>query len=300
MNLSLGTAQFGSVYGITNKGVAPSVDNVHQILDMFIDSGNAFLDTAQEYGDAHEKISTWCKTRDFTSNFDLNITTKIHIKSKSDIDLFEENVLKILAHMGLKKLYGILIHNPADLVDKKDCERLAVQFKNLKQSGLVKKTGISVYDPNELLNLYDKIPEIDIVQCPVNILDQRFLQPNIQKFCMQNNIELHARSLFLQGLLLADAIPANIVNHDVISVFKNYQQFIKAHGLKALQSCCLFFYQNRFKMDRWVVGFNCPKETAEFLDQINKIEVHAEICFDEFKTNEHYIDPRTWGYVTSC
>jgi len=228
MHLSLGTAQFGSVYGITNTYGIPSEYDVYRMLDMFFEAGHSFLDTAQEYGDAHKKISKWYQKNSLILKSQANITTKLYIKNKSDINLFKYNIERICEELGLGNLYGILIHNPASVVDADDCYRLNEQFKILKGSGVVKKTGVSVYTPQELLNLYDKIPEIDFIQCPANILDHRFLQPEIQNFCVQRNIEIHARSLFLQGLLLSAKTPEKLlINNDIINAIDVYKRFLK-------------------------------------------------------------------------
>ena len=59
------------------------------------------------------------------------------------------------------------------------------------------KIGVSVYTPEEL----DKyIDDIDIVQIPLSIADGRFLPflPKLRK----RGVEIHARSVFLRGMLL--------------------------------------------------------------------------------------------------
>jgi aryl-alcohol dehydrogenase-like predicted oxidoreductase len=300
MNLSLGTAQFGSKYGVTNTHGIPSEHAIYSMLDMFFAAGNSFVDTAQEYGDAHKKISNWYKKYSLTLKIQANITTKIHIKNKSDIILFKYKVESICEELGLNNLYGVLIHNPDVLIDVEDCCYLNEQFKILKKSTIVKKVGVSVYAPQELLYLYDKIPEINLIQCPINILDHRFLQPEIQSFCMRKNIEIHARSLFLQGLLLSVNLPEKLLsNNKIISVFEIYKKFLKTNNLTAIAACCLFAYQNRKKIARWVVGFNFPSELEEFILQVNQIIDQPNVSFDTF-VEKSYIDPRTWSYEQRC
>ena len=302
MKLSLGTAQFGSDYGITNTQGVSSEHDVNCVLSMFFEAGNSFLDTAQEYGDAHKKISQWRKKEYLSLSNDINVTTKIYIRNKKDIESFSCNVINICFGLGLKSLYGILVHNPSDLKDKESCQQLNHQFNLLKEQGVVKKTGISVYEPLEILNLYDNlsVTEIDLIQCPVNILDQRFLDPEIQDFCGRNNIEIHGRSLFLQGLLLIKDIPKHLENSEVRLSLKRYKDFLILNNLEPLEACCLFAHQHQDKIDRWVIGFNLPRELQEFLMQINNTDILSEVCFDDFKNKNCYIDPRTWEYARSC
>jgi aryl-alcohol dehydrogenase-like predicted oxidoreductase len=67
-----------------------------------------------------------------------------------------------------------------------------------KYLGLVKKYGISVYTPEQMMKAI-RYP-IDIIQVPCNIADNRFIPylPELHK----RGIEVHARSVFLQGALL--------------------------------------------------------------------------------------------------
>jgi aryl-alcohol dehydrogenase-like predicted oxidoreductase len=300
MKLCLGTAQFGGAYGITNINEMPSEDHVYKLLDVFFEAGYSFLDTAQEYGDAHKRISQWHQEKYSLSKSELNVITKIYIKSTRDIELFQDNVVKICEDLGLKSIYGILIHNPSNMQDLEGWGQINHQFKSLKELGIVKKTGVSVYTPTEFFSVYDKISEINIVQCPINVLDQRFLQPKIQGFFAKKGIEIHARSLFLQGLLLSASIPEKILNADVRRVLESYKKFLKKNQLTALEACYQFAYQNQKKVARWIVGFNLPRELEEFLFQINQRIVRSDISFDEFENNDSYIDPRTWSYIKSC
>jgi aryl-alcohol dehydrogenase-like predicted oxidoreductase len=59
------------------------------------------------------------------------------------------------------------------------------------------KRGISVYTPEQLLRVIDNI---DIVQIPLSIADNRFL-PFLPKL-RNKGVEIHARSVFMRGMLL--------------------------------------------------------------------------------------------------
>ncbi|MDC9519477.1 aldo/keto reductase, partial [Pseudoalteromonas sp. Angola-22] len=50
------------------------------------------------------------------------------------------------------------------------------QLEQLKAKGIVKRIGVSVYNPKELELLSERF-NLDLVQAPVNWLDQRFIQP---------------------------------------------------------------------------------------------------------------------------
>ena len=70
-----------------------------------------------------------------------------------------------------------------------------------KNKKLINKIGVSVYDVDELEEIIDT-HQIDIVQLPSNIFDQRFMKSGILARLKSLEVEIHARSTFLQGLLL--------------------------------------------------------------------------------------------------
>jgi aryl-alcohol dehydrogenase-like predicted oxidoreductase len=81
---------------------------------------------------------------------------------------------------------------------KGDCYALLAHDPN---AGLPKhktaKIGVSVYTPEELERYID---DINIVQLPLSIADGRFLSflPRLR----ERGVEIHARSIFMRGLLL--------------------------------------------------------------------------------------------------
>ncbi len=74
-------------------------------------------------------------------------------------------------------------------------------LKTIKLNGLVKKIGISIYDPSECEQVMN-LARIDIVQAPLNIVDRRLVVSGWLSRLHSEEIEIHTRSVFLQGLLL--------------------------------------------------------------------------------------------------
>ena len=73
----------------------------------------------------------------------------------------------------------------------------------LKKKKIIRKIGVSVYNTNELDKILDKY-KIDMVQLPLNLFNRTFLYKNYLKKLKKKNIEIHLRSIFLQGILLQD------------------------------------------------------------------------------------------------
>ena len=104
-----------------------------------------------------------------------------------------------------KKIYGVLIQNAEILLRLKGKEILSSLFK-LKKLGFFKKIGISIYDFKTLETILNKKLKIDFVQLPYNVFDQRFSNKRLINKLKKRKVEIHARSIFLQGLLVAQNI----------------------------------------------------------------------------------------------
>ena len=93
-----------------------------------------------------------------------------------------------------------MVHNANDLL-KPCAEKLYDHLKELKQAEKIEKIGVSVYEYSQLQSVLDNF-DIDLVQLPFNILDRRMIDSGMLGKLCRSNIEVHARSVFLQGLLL--------------------------------------------------------------------------------------------------
>lgn len=294
----LGTAQFGGHYGITNTSGCPSDSEIEKILNIFFEAGHFFLDTAEGYGNAHEKIGTWIKNNFNYSKNNVQIITKIFIKN--DLHLLKENVIRICEILNVNSLYSVLIHNPDSLVKKEDFYQLDETIKYLKQEKIIIKAGVSVYDPQDIYKYWNHAKELNIVQCPVSILDQRFIQSKTQLFCKEHAIEIHGRSLFLQGLLMGVSTSNKLKNKKVLKALNEYYNYLQNNKLTGLQACCIFALQNIAKIPFWVTGFNSAYEIQEFLWNMKEIENKNDFLSNMLFNSDYYIDPRTWSYIKTC
>ena len=103
-----------------------------------------------------------------------------------------------LQRLNAKCLKGYLAHG-FDAFKHKSIRQC---LNEAKEQGLVQKVGVSVYYPEEVSWLLEETIEFDIIQLPFNIFDQRF-RPLFTEL-KARDIEIHARSVFLQGLFFMD------------------------------------------------------------------------------------------------
>ena len=201
-NLAIGTAQFGLNYGVTNHRGRVTKDVVSNILKRANEYGIKYIDTAQDYGEAESVIGTTVPTEN-----KLNIISKL--KSQGDIPFDDEirttwqmlldNSLKALK---VKTMEGLLVHNARDL-KRKDSNILINWLKEIKSSGYVNNIGVSIYNQEDLMDLPLEI--LDIVQLPCSLYNQDPITKESIDEITRFNIKVHARSIYLQGLLVTPA-----------------------------------------------------------------------------------------------
>lgn len=287
--LGIGTAQFGIKYGL-NSEKKISLSEIKKIIE-YTDNQKSFgyLDTAPAYGNSESIIGNVLK-----KNHSFKIITKSDfikedVINTKVIEKFKKNFFFSLKKLKQKKIYSVLIHNSADLF-KKNSELLYGELKKLKKENLVQKIGVSVYNKKEIdmiLSYYD----FDIFQLPCNILDQRLIHNNTLEKLFSKKIEMHARSVFLQGLLLMKKKKLPIYFKEINKKIKKLNDQLRKYKITPLQAA-LSFVANLKKFETIVVGFNNFTHIKEIANcKFLKLPFPTD---DLFCDDEKFIDPRYW------
>lgn len=255
--ICLGTAQFGSTYGLTNKNKELSVDEIGEILSLAKDNHISFLDTAPTYGNAEYKLGN-LDIRDW------NIVTKVKTnKTISTDDIFSRSVEDSLNRLKIDNLYAVLIHNPKLFFDP-EIISLLNQLSELKNKGIIKKIGVSVYDSVEVDFILGNF-DVDIIQIPFNIIDGRMKENNTLDKLKRRNIEVHARSIYLQGLLLMDIKDQTQQFGNWESLWKLFNSFCLDNKITPLEACLRYVLQNP-QIDRVILGIDNYSQLEETIE----------------------------------
>ena len=231
--LILGTAQFGMNYGINNSTGKIQKSEVFEILKYAFQNGIELLDTAPVYGDAHKIIGEFHKELE---QIRYKVITKI--PANYPIDKLEELVDSFLFELNIDYIEVLHFHSINDYIS---CEKQMISevFNRLKASKKVKSFGVSIYENSEADVLNRGI--IDVVQLPFNLLDNTNQRGRLIEQLKQKKYEIHTRSVFLQGLLLKNAIDSPII--DLIPYLANVEQILKetpySKQVLALQYCLI-------------------------------------------------------------
>lgn len=289
MKLALGTVQFGLNYGIANLTGCLTTAEAKTILQRARACGMDTLDTAIAYGESETVlgqlgISEW------------NAITKLPPVPDDCHDVAQwvhHQIKQSMMRLRVTQLYGVLLHRPDQLLGSMGPALLGA-LQEIKAHGITRKIGVSVYFPTELDALFD-IFAPDIVQAPVNILDRGLVESGWASRLHQAGIEVHARSAFLQGLLLMprEQRPAQFASRwsDVWDV---WDRWLVLTGLTALQAC-LGYVEKLAEVDRVVVG-------VETVAQLNQIFEATEAELDglpEFNAlkDARLINPASWAQL---
>lgn len=284
-NIILGSAQFGLDYGISNVQGKTSVYEVGEILKLAADHGVDCIDTARVYGESESVIGQIPLARKF------NLITKVPaINVGSNIKLHIENSLRTsLRLLKRDSLQGVLIHNPKDLLGD-DADSIYEELVLFKRRGEIENIGVSVYSPNEaelIVSRYD----LDLIQLPFNIFDQRFANSGTLQTIKRRNVEIHARSAFLQGVLLMDVLPAGFERAE--QVHKEFSKRCLDLNVSKLKSC-LGYVLMQSSIDKIVLGINNSLQLKEVLE--NLIEDNRLGSFQDFSIDDETIlNPSLWG-----
>lgn len=194
--LGLGAAQFGLDYGVSNpRGRVPE-DEVRLILDTAAANQVGLVDTAPAYGDSERILGqSW----PFPSPF--RVVTKT-LPMSEGIERVITRARRSLEKMGLSRGHAILIHSAEDLLGP-DGQALWNRLQELKDEGVFQKIGVSCYGTDEPVHLARRFRP-DLIQLPCSLLDQRPSRDGTMRALADIGVEIHLRSIFLQGLLFLD------------------------------------------------------------------------------------------------
>jgi aryl-alcohol dehydrogenase-like predicted oxidoreductase len=125
-------------------------------------------------------------------------------------DLAEAEIRGQMARLGVTHVDAILAPSATDLFSPLG-PALWDRLRALKDQGLCRQIGVSVYASDDPVGLAKRFKP-DVVQAPASLLDQRLLIDGTLAQLAGMGIEVHLRSIFLNGLLFLppDRAPSHL------------------------------------------------------------------------------------------
>jgi aryl-alcohol dehydrogenase-like predicted oxidoreductase/RimJ/RimL family protein N-acetyltransferase len=270
----LGTAQFRSKYGITNKNRdIMNSSEIKKIMSHLNQKSQINeIDTATNYNVNTTDLNSLKKT--------IFLNNKIHT---------DENI----SYLSLKRYFKknknfstntLFIHDGNNVLSKKGI-RLLSKIKKLKKDKIINKIGLSIHNVQHLANIL-KRTSVDVIQLPYNFVDRRaeFFFPIMKK----KRIEIQVRSIFLQGSLLTKIK----TNKKLSKLFNEFDTISEKNKIKKIQFALSFILKNKY-IDKIIFGV---RNYREFIQLNSVIKLNFNLSkLDKFRSNdEEIINPLKW------
>ena len=286
--LSLGTVQFGLDYGVANREGKPSQEKVNEIIDYVVSQNVNCFDTAQAYGTSEEVLGESIKEIQ-----NLFIVSKLESKLFKDaLDVYISTSLKKL---NISKLHGLLLHDSEVLYTWNN--NYSDLVKKLKQEEKIKHFGVSIYSDSDF-QLAIKNKDIDLIQVPFNIFDQRAIHNHWFKEAASSNKLIFIRSIYLQGLLLMDRdkLPNNL--SQAKPYIEQLERVCKNLNMSKNQ-LALAFVNTIAKKSILLFGCDNLEQAKQNLENFNNLSLLTqetlEILYKLFsKIDEKIYNPTRW------
>lgn len=283
MKIIIGAANIGSNYGLNKSGIN-SISKIKQIFAYIRKNNINTIDDAISYKGS-KKILNKVNLENFKFISKIKLTK--NYKSTKDLNYyFYKHVKKSLEEINKKKYYCILGHNVYKSKSKN--LKLISALKYLKKKKITDKIGISVYNPEEIKYIL-KLWKPQIIQSPLNVFDQRLINGDIIQYLKKKKIELHVRSIFLQGSLVSHKTSIKLIKFR--NEFKIWEKWCKNKKINRLKACVHFIKKFK-KISSVVIGINNLEQIKEIIKYTKQKTININYLPNIKKIK--IIDPRKW------
>ena len=266
--LILGTVQFGLNYGINNLTGQPSEQEIFNILDEAYFQGIRSLDTADAYGNAINIIGNYHQSRG----------NKFKILSK--FNFIEKGKLGQNAKEALEKIQttAFEVYSFHSFSSYSERPYLMDELLLLKQQGMIRKIGISIYTNDEFQYVIEN-DFIDVIQLPFNLLDNQNVRGDLMGQAKQKGKEIHVRSVYLQGLFFMDinSLPERLLS--LKPYLQTLHEYCKKESITMeTLALCYALYNNNINhvligvdtKEQLIKNLNASKDIPHIIEYINQ------------------------------
>ena len=282
--LGLGSAQFGLDQTTLVRGRAPKAE-ARDILDIAARAQLPVLDVDSHSGVA---VAALGEVLPRPTPFRVSIST---VRPDRGPDYVEAEARATLRRLGVEQADAILVPCAADLFGPHGMA-LWNRLRAMKDAGLTRKIGVSVFASDDPLGVARRFRP-DIVQAPASLLDQRLLIDGTLAALAGLGMEVHLRSIFLNGLLFLppDRAPTHL--KAAASRISRARRLI-AEGRSDPLQAALGFALSRVEAATVLVGVTSPAELSAVIAAASSPP--PDLDWDEMAIDDPIaLDPRAWA-----
>lgn len=272
----IGTANFSEDYKILDQKKTFSSKKISSILADSKKLNIDTIDTSYNYRGVESKLGKY-------NLQNWKIITKLPklnlLKGAVEEEIFKYALISI-KRLNIKYLNTILLSDISQIFTV-DGHKIMEGLIKLKEIGLVKQIGFSVYFPREVKKIL-KLFKPDVIQLPYSVIDRRFEENNLIKNIHDMGIEIHARSIFLQGLLITtQSNRAKYFNKKWKKTFTLWDDFITKNNLDPIKVCMSYVFKNKY-ISKVIIGLDTQKKLQDSVKILKrKITYPENFCKDE-------------------
>ena len=284
MKLGLGTVQFGMDYGINNTRGKVLKEEAFEILKVAWNNGIDMLDTSALYGESEYVIGQFLKE----NNVPFKIISKL---PPCDADDIETRLCESLKKLDRDRLFGYLVHHFDFFRGNRHIWDFLQKAKLQKK---VDKLGFSLYYPQEVEYLIRENVEFDMVQVPFSVFDQRF--SGALKVLREMNVEIHVRSVFLQGLVFKNALTMHGIFENFKDKLSSLHSISQDIGIPISALCLNFAVLNEY-IDKVIIGIDSLSNLQENINALKYQDRVGDVynsLLNLKEDNEKIILPFNW------
>lgn len=264
--LVLGTVQIGAPYGAANRTGMPSTERAIRLLRRAHLAGIAAFDTARAYGAAEERIGAAFDGADqpdtITKLDPLSALPEDASEAEAECAV-EESVSASLVNLKRARLDTLLLHRAAHLSSHNGA--VWRRLVRLQKAGVIGRLGVSVQTPEEAFEALS-LRAVTHIQLPFNLIDQRWREAGVPAAMRaRDDVTVHARSIYLQGILAGDdsTLWPKVHGVDAEGTLYMLDTLAQLYGRLSIADLCLAYVRGQDWIDGLVIGM----ETEEQLDR---------------------------------
>lgn len=264
--LVLGTVQIGAPYGAANQTGLPSTERAIRLLRRAHRSGIRSFDTARGYGDAEERIGAAFNGSDGPSTITKldSLSGLLPNATAAEAEAaVEASVTASLANLKRANLDTLLLHRAAHLSSHGGA--VWRRLLRLQKAGVIRRLGVSVQTPDEAFTALS-MRTVSHIQLPFNLLDQRWREAGVPAAAKaRGDVLIHARSIYLQGILAAEdsAFWPKVHGVDAEGTLYMLDTLAQLFRRMSIADLCLAYVRGQ----DWIHGLVIGMETEEQLDR---------------------------------
>lgn len=229
--LVLGTAQWGGSYGIANRTGPPARIDRARLLARAAAAGVRQIDTARAYQRSEARLAAALRASRTTFSIGTKLAPDACLPGASAAEVrvrVEASLAASRAALGVERLDALLLHRAAD----RRAARGAVweRLRTEREAGRIGHLGVSAASPAEAWEALDD-PSVERIQVATSVLDQRLARSGFFVAARERGVEVHVRSVFLQGAALLEPTGLPEALAPLRSPLLDLRAFATAHEL---------------------------------------------------------------------